>query len=70
MSELQALLDKEANLSNRRILILKQIKAARGDIPPRCWGLDDCSTTILSQCPWRTDCDSHEATHWQQKQPW
>lgn len=70
MSELQVLLDKEANLSNRRQLILKQIKASRGDEPPRCWGMDDCSTNIMSQCPWRIDCDGHEATHWQEKQPW
>jgi len=70
MSELQALLDKEANLSNRRQLIIKQIKAARGDIIPRCWGMDDCSTNTLSQCPWRVDCDSYEATHWQEQQPW
>lgn len=67
MTEIQILLDKEAQLSNRRYHILKQIKSMRGDIPPRCWGNDDCSTQILSQCPWRIDCDSHEAEVHQQQ---
>lgn len=70
MSEIQALLDKEANLANRRYHIIKQIKSMRGDAPPRCWGIDDCSTQIMSTCPWRVDCDSYEAAHWQEKQPW
>ena len=68
--ELQQLLDKEANLANRRVLIHKQIKVMRGDEPPRCWGMDDCSTEIMSRCPWRIDCDGYEATRWQEKQPW
>lgn len=70
MSEIQELLDKEANLGNRRILIHKQIKTARNPEPPICWGIDDCSTNILSKCPWRIDCDSHEAIKWQEKRPW
>jgi hypothetical protein len=70
MSNIQELLDKEANLANRRYLILKQIKAARGEETPQCWGMDDCSTQIMSTCPWRIDCDSHEAVKWQDKQPW
>jgi len=70
MSTVQELLDKEANLANRRYHILQQIKAERGTEPPRCWGMDDCSTQIMSTCPWRIDCDSYEATHWQEKQPW
>ena len=67
---IQELLDKEANLGNRRIMIHKQIKAERGDTPPTCWGIDDCSTQIMSACPWRIDCDSYEAVHWQEKRPW
>jgi hypothetical protein len=70
MSEIQVLLDKEANLANRRELVHKQIKILRGTEPPRCWGMDDCSTQIMSTCPWRIDCDGHQATHWQEKQPW
>ena len=68
--KVQELLDKEANLANRRHLVHKQIKIMRGTEPPRCWGIDDCSTQILSTCPWRIDCDSYEANHWQEKQPW
>jgi hypothetical protein len=67
---IQELLDKEANLSNRRYHVLQQIKAARGTEPPRCWGMDDCSAQIMSTCPWRVDCGEYEATHWQEKQPW
>jgi len=70
MSATQELLDKEANLANRRSMIHKQIKILRGETPPRCWGMDDCSTQMLITCPWRIDCDGHEATHWQEKQPW
>ena len=70
MTDIQKLLDKEATLSNRRYHILQQIKAARGDDPPLCWGMDDCSTSTLVHCPWRIDCDSYEATHWQDKQPY
>ena len=66
MTLIQELLNKEAGLSNRRYHILKQIKATRGTEPPVCWGNDDCSTTIMSQCPWRIDCDSHEAEQYQQ----
>ena len=69
MTEIQTLLNKEAELSNRRYYILQQIKAMRGDIPPHCWGLDDCSTQTLSQCPWRTDCGAHESQLWQEQFP-
>jgi hypothetical protein len=65
MSEIQILLDKEANLSNRRYHIHQQIKIMRGEDPPVCWGNDDCSTNVMSQCPWRVDCDSYEAENWQ-----
>ena len=69
MSEIQVLLDKEANLANRRDLVHKQIKVLRGTQPPVCWGNDDCSTQILSTCPWRIDCDGHEAETWQAQNP-
>jgi hypothetical protein len=69
MLEVQELLNKEANLANRRYLLHKQIKVMRGEIPPHCWGHDDCSTNILLQCPWRIDCDSHEAQQYQQTLP-
>ena len=66
MTLIQELLNKEAGLSNRRYHILQQIKAARGTEPPQCWGNDDCSTTVMSQCPWRIDCDGYEAEQYQQ----
>ena len=69
MTELQKLLDKEATLSNRRYHILQQIKSMRGTEPPHCWGLDDCSTLTLSQCPWRIDCGEHESQVWQEQNP-
>ena len=69
MTEIQILLDKEANLSNRRYHILQQIKAQRGTEPPHCSGLDDCSTNVLSQCPWRIDCGEHESQVWQEQNP-
>jgi hypothetical protein len=69
MSEIQVLLDKEASLANRRSLVHKQIIVLRGTEPPVCWGMDDCSTNILSQCPWRIDCDSVEAQHTQAISP-
>ncbi len=70
MAKIQELLDKEDNLSNRRYYIVQEIKALRGSEPPLCWGLDDCSSDVLSRCPWRVDCDSYEAVHWQEKQPY
>jgi hypothetical protein len=69
MTEIQTLLDKEANLSNRRYHILQQIKSMRGTEPPHCWGFDDCSTMLLSQCPWRIDCGEHESLVWQENNP-
>jgi hypothetical protein len=70
MSDIQTLLDKEAHLANRRDLVHKQIKVLRGTEPPVCWGMDDCSTNILSQCPWRIDCDSYAALHFQGSSSW
>ncbi len=69
MTPIQALLDKEASLANRRSLVHKQIVVLRGTEPPVCWGNDDCSTQILSTCPWRIDCDGHEAEAWQAQNP-
>lgn len=56
--KIQELLDKEAKLSNERYEVINQIKQLRGDTPPVCFGEDDCSTSILSRCPWRMDCGS------------
>ena len=70
MTKIQTLLNKEAGLSNRRYYVLQEIKATRGTQPPQCWGMDDCSTTIMSQCPWRIDCDGYEAINWQETHPW
>jgi hypothetical protein len=70
MTPIQALLDKEASLANRRDLVHKQIKVLRGEQPPVCWGMDDCSTQMLSQCPWRIDCSSYEAEQWQEINIW
>lgn len=58
----QDLLDLEANLGNTRYAIHKLIKEQRGTEPPMCWGHDDCSTQILSTCPWRIDCHESERT--------
>jgi len=33
-----------------------QIVNLRGTEPPVCHHEDDCSTQILSMCPWRIDC--------------
>lgn len=61
--KIQELLDKEAALSNagqhnccERYTILDEIRALRGTPPPACWGHDDCTSLILSRCPWRIDC--------------
>jgi hypothetical protein len=67
MNQIQVLLDKEAELGNRRYYILQQIKAQRGTQAPPCWGMDDCSTLMLSQCPWRIDCGEHESQVYQEQ---
>lgn len=64
MSELQELLNCEATLSNagkasgeERQQILTLIRLKRNDKwRPECFGEDDCSTLMLSTCPWRIDC--------------
>lgn len=62
----QELLNQEAKMSNEgmdkdhpfRKIILEEIRQRRGTEPPGCFGEDDCSTAILSRCPWRMDCGS------------
>lgn len=64
MSTLQELLNQEAQLSNdgqgdsqERKDILKEIRVLRKGLhQPLCFGQDDCSTSLLSRCPWRMDC--------------
>ena len=41
-----------------RKIIHEEIKVLRGKDAPVCWGEDDCSTAMLSTCPWRIDCGS------------
>ena len=66
MADIQTLLDEEAGLANKRYEIHQVIIQERGAIPPRCWGMDDCSTCMMSTCPWRIDCDSPNAEKWQE----
>jgi hypothetical protein len=63
MTEIQRLLNEEAKLGNSgklnspdRAAILRKIIELRGTTVPHCHGHDDCSTLILSTCPWRIDC--------------
>lgn len=64
MSTIQELLNQEAKLSNQgmgkdhsfRKIVLEEIRQRRGTEAPVCFGEDDCSTNMLSQCPWRMDC--------------
>ena len=61
---IQDLLDEEAWLSNNgqgdseeRMKIHTMIRLRRDEnARPFCFGEDDCSTRILSMCPWRMDC--------------
>jgi hypothetical protein len=62
-TDIQALLDHEAWLSNNlkttskeRKYVLRQIIKLRGTTAPGCHGEDDCSTSVLSCCPFRIDC--------------
>jgi hypothetical protein len=71
---IQVLLDAEAGISNAMYgenisgdgvamlntviaTLHRQIECLRGPAPP-CYGEDDCSTAILSTCPWRMTCGS------------
>ncbi len=57
--DLQVLLDHEAALANQRYEVHKEIRSRIKDMPkPPCFGEDDCSTEMLSRCPWRIDCGS------------
>jgi hypothetical protein len=63
MSNLQDLLNQEAQLSNEgkgdseeRQKILTFIRLKRIAPPPVCFGEDDCSSQALSVCSWRMDC--------------
>ena len=64
MKSIQILLDEEAWLSNNgqgdseeRMKIHTMIRLRRDESArPDCFGYDDCSTRILSMCPWRMDC--------------
>lgn len=66
MTEMQAMLNKEARLSNAgkgesddRQKLLTMIRMKRDEANrPSCFGHDDCSTQMLSTCPWRMDCGS------------
>lgn len=60
---LQDLLNQEAQLSNEglgdseeRMQLHTMIRLKRDSESPWCFGQDDCSTLILSSCPWRMDC--------------
>ena len=62
-SRIQQLLNEEARLSNEgkadsseRQKLLTVIRLMREQPAPVCFGEDDCSTSILSRCPWRIDC--------------
>jgi hypothetical protein len=65
-SYIQGLLNEEAKMSNKgmnkehpfRKIILEEIRQLRGTEAPACFGHDDCSTIVLSQCPFRMDCGS------------
>ena len=66
MNTIQELLNREAKLSNQglgaspeRQQLLTTIRLMRDErYRPVCFGEDDCSTNMLSQCPWRMDCGS------------
>jgi hypothetical protein len=60
---LQDWLNREAQLSyvgdgksKERMKIHTLIRLKRGPEQPPCFGHDDCSTLMLSTCPWRMDC--------------
>ena len=65
-SPLQDLLDEEAELANtgrgdskERMQLHTVIRLKRSEFSqPHCFGEDDCSTLMLSKCPWRMDCGS------------
>lgn len=63
MKTIQELLNEEAQLSNtgqgkseERMKLHTLIRLKRGSEQPVCFGEDDCSSSMLSRCPWRMDC--------------
>jgi hypothetical protein len=66
ISLIQTLLNAHATLGNiggkdPYVPIVKQqlmahIETLRDPTPPPCYGEDDCSTLMLSMCPWRMTC--------------
>lgn len=72
MLDIQQLLDQEAELANRgsddneeRKKIHTIIRLMRDETQrPACFGEDDCSTMILSRCPWRMDCGAEPYYNW------
>lgn len=70
--DLQTLLNQEALLSNTgqglseaRQKIHTLIRLMRDETHrPGCFGDDDCSTLMLSRCPWRMDCGAEEYQNW------
>jgi hypothetical protein len=59
MTDIQRLLDEEANLKNSgkdAVHVEKLIRELRNPESPCCFGEDDCSSWMLSHCPWRMDC--------------
>jgi len=63
-NQIQEWLDKSAYLSNNglqdteeyRNLIFSILLHRDDRHRPPCFGQDDCSTLMLSRCPWRIDC--------------
>jgi hypothetical protein len=68
MTDIQTLLNQEALLANtgmsdseqrkqiHTMIRLKRVAADGSSETPWCFGQDDCTTLVLSQCPWRIDC--------------
>lgn len=68
MTEIQDLLNQEAFYANNgqadceerkqlhTLIRLKRVAADGSSETPWCFGHDDCTTLVLSQCPWRIDC--------------
>lgn len=72
ISDLQDLLNQEAELANsgqehseQRMQLHTVIRLKRSEFPqPPCFGEDDCSTIVLSRCPWRMDCGAEPFHNW------
>ena len=47
--------DIKQHLPEIRRIAVKQLEQIRQPAPA-CYGLDDCSTYVLSRCPWRMTC--------------